>query len=88
MFHSVSPIQNKIWFSQHFLPSVAQNAEIEELPKLLLSQFTVRWHSKGAASVDFQAEDRLTPRWHVGQPCGKPRGKASWESVKGKPQIR
>ena len=25
---------------------------------------------------DFQAEDRLTPRWHVGQPCGK----ASWES--------
>ena len=24
--------------------------------------------------LDFQAEDRLTPRWHVGQPCGK----ASW----------
>ena len=21
--------------------------------------------------VDFQDEDRLTPRWHVGQPCGK-----------------
>ena len=21
--------------------------------------------------LDFQAEDRLTPRWHVGQPCGK-----------------
>ena len=20
--------------------------------------------------LDFQAEDRLTPRWHVGQPCG------------------
>ena len=20
---------------------------------------------------DFQAEDRLTPRWHVGEPCGK-----------------
>ena len=32
---------------------------------------------------DFQAEDRLTPRWHVGQPCGK----ASWESLEGKPQI-
>ena len=30
--------------------------------------------------VDFQAEDRLTPRWHVGQPMGKPRGKASRES--------
>ena len=31
--------------------------------------------------LDFQAEDRLTPRLHVGQPCGK----ASWESLKGKP---
>ena len=28
---------------------------------------------------DFKAEDRLTPRWHVGQPCGK----ASWESLEG-----
>ena len=26
---------------------------------------------------DFQAEDRLTPRWHEGLPCGK----ASWESL-------
>ena len=24
--------------------------------------------------LDFQAEDRLTPRWHVGQPCGKASG--------------
>ena len=31
--------------------------------------------------LDFQAEDRLTPWWHVGQPCGK----ASWESLLGKP---
>ena len=31
--------------------------------------------------LDFQAEDRLTPRWHVGQPCGK----ASWENLVGKP---
>ena len=30
----------------------------------------------------FQAEDRLTPRWHGGQPCGK----ASWESLVGKPR--
>ena len=39
--------------------------------------------------LDFQAKDRLTPRGHVGQPCGKaslerlerkPRGKASRES--------
>ena len=33
--------------------------------------------------LDFQAEVRLTPRCHVGQPCGK----ASWESLVGKPQI-
>ena len=32
--------------------------------------------------IDFQAEDRLTPRWHVGEPCGK----ASWESLVGKPR--
>ena len=32
--------------------------------------------------LDFQAEDRLTPRWHVGQLCGK----ASWESLVGKPR--
>ena len=31
--------------------------------------------------LDFQAEDRVTPRWHVGEPCGK----ASWESLVGKP---
>ena len=37
-------------------------------------------------SLDFQAEDRLTPRWPVGQPCGKPRGKDSWESLMGKPR--
>ena len=32
--------------------------------------------------LDFQAEDRLTPRWNVEQPCGK----ASWESLVGKPR--
>ena len=30
----------------------------------------------------FQAEDGLTPRWYVGQHCGK----ASWESLLGKHQ--
>ena len=34
--------------------------------------------------LDFQAEDRLTPRWHVGQPCEK----ASWESLVGKPRWK
>ena len=32
--------------------------------------------------LDFQAKDRLTPRWNVGQPCGK----VSWESLDGKPR--
>ena len=32
--------------------------------------------------LDFHAKDRLTPRWHVGQPCGK----ASWESLVGNPR--
>ena len=32
--------------------------------------------------LDIQAEDRLTPRWHVGQPCGK----ALRESLVGKPR--
>ena len=32
---------------------------------------------------DFQPEDQLTPRWHVGQACGK----ASWASLKGMPLI-
>ena len=32
--------------------------------------------------LDFQAEDRLTPRWHLGQPCAE----ASWESLVGKPR--
>ena len=32
--------------------------------------------------LDFQAEDRLTAWWHVGQPCGK----SSWESLVGTPR--
>ena len=32
--------------------------------------------------LDFQTEDRLTPRWYLGQPCGK----ASWESLVTKPR--
>ena len=32
--------------------------------------------------LDFQAKDRLTPRWQVRQPCGK----AWWESLVGKPR--
>ena len=36
--------------------------------------------------LDFQAEGRLTLQWHVGSPLGKPLGKASWESLEGKPR--
>ena len=32
--------------------------------------------------LHFQAEDRLAPRWHVGDNCGK----TSWESLVGKPR--
>ena len=32
--------------------------------------------------LDFQAEDQFTQRWHVGHPCGK----ASWESLVGRPR--
>ena len=32
--------------------------------------------------LDFQADYRLTPWWHVGQPCGK----ASWKNLVGKPR--
>ena len=34
--------------------------------------------------LDFQSEERVTPGWHVGQPCGK----ASWESLLGKPRRK
>ena len=36
--------------------------------------------------LDFQAEDRLTPRWHVGQPCGKASWESLGESLEGKPR--
>ena len=37
---------------------------------------------------DIQAEDLLTPRWHVGQPCVKASWKASWERLLGKPRAK
>ena len=36
------------------------------------------------ALTRLSAEDRLTPQWHVGQPCGK----ASWERLVGKPRRK
>ena len=37
--------------------------------------------------LDFQTEDRLHHGGTWDSPVGKPRGKASWESLEGKPQI-
>ena len=54
-------------------------AQFEESPRCL-SPFQRKLVSLDG--LDFHAEDRLTPRWHVGQPCGK----ASWESHEGKPR--
>ena len=51
----------------------------QESPRWL-SQFQGNLFSPNC--IDIQAEDRLTPRWHVGQPCGK----TSWESLLGKPR--
>ena len=35
----------------------------------------------------FQVEDRFTPRWQLGQPCGKASLESLLESLEGKPQI-
>ena len=54
-------------------------ATIRRVPQM--SQF-IPGKSVFLHCFDFQAEDQLTPRWHEGQPCGK----ASWESLVGKPR--
>ena len=43
---------------------------------------SIPWNLVSLHCLDFQAKDRLTPRWHMGQPCGT----ASWESLVGKPR--
>ena len=64
---------------QERLEELQGRATIPESPKCL-SPFQGNLFSLHC--LDFQAEDRLTPRWHVRQPCGK----ASWESLVGKPR--
>ena len=56
-------------------------ATISRVP-IYLSQFQRNLFS--LQCLYFQAEDRLTPRWYVGQPSGK----ASWESLLGKPRWK
>ena len=43
-----------------------------------------QWNLFSLDCLDFHAEDRLPPRWHVGLPCGK----ASWESLVGNPRWK
>ena len=64
----------------------------KERPEELLGRATIPRVPQMSQSIpgkpDFPALPRLsrrnplTPRWHVGQPCGK----ASWESLVGKPR--
>ena len=50
------------------------------IPRVLQMSKSFKGNLFSLHCFDFQAEDRLTPRRHVGQPCGK----ASWESLVGK----
>ena len=43
-------------------------ATIPRVPKMSQS---IQGNLFSLHCLDFQSEDRLTPRWHVGQPCGK-----------------
>ena len=52
------------------------------IPRVLQMSKSFKGNLFSLHCFDFQAEDRLTPRCHVGQPCGK----ASWESLVGKPR--
>ena len=51
------------------------------IPRVLQMSQSIPGKPVSLHYLDFQAKDRLTPRWHMGQPCGK----ASWESLVGKP---
>ena len=65
--------------SQERQEELQSRATIPRVPKMS-SPFQGKLFSLHC--LDFQAEDRLTPRWLVGQACGK----ASWESLLGKPR--
>ena len=52
------------------------------IPRVLQMSQSIPGKPVSLHFLDFQTEDRLTPWWHVGQPCGK----AWWESLVGKPR--
>ena len=77
-------------FRSHLKRSRSQQERREELqgratiPRVPQMSQSSAWKPVFPALLHFQAEDRLTPRWHVGQPCGK----ASWESLLRKPGVK
>ena len=52
------------------------------IPRLPQMSESIQGNLFSLNCLDFQAEDRLTPGWYVGQPCGK----ASLETLVGKPR--
>ena len=72
-------LRDPLWWPQERPEELQGRATIPRVPKCL-SPFQRNLFSLHC--LDFHAEDRLPPRWHVGQPCGK----VSWESHVGKPR--
>ena len=75
-------------FPSHFKWRCSPQDRREELQGIATFPESPRWLSPFQGNLfslhclDFQADDRLTQRWYVGEPCGK----ASWESLVGKPR--
>ena len=75
-------------FRSHLKRSRSQQERREELqgratiPRVPQMSLSIPGKPVSLHYLDFQAKDRLTPRWHMEQPCGK----ASWESLVGKPR--
>ena len=73
-------------FPSHLKRRRSQQARREELqgrvtiPRAPRCVSPFQRHLFSLHCLDVQAEDRLPPRWPMGQPCGK----ASWESLVGK----
>ena len=61
-------LRDPLWWPQERPEELQGRATIPEFPRCL-SPFQGNLFSLHC--LDFQAEDRLTARWHVGQPCEK-----------------
>ena len=75
-------------FPSHLKRRCSQQERREELqgratiPRVPQMSQSIQGNLHSLLCLYSQSEDRLTQRWHVGQPCGK----ASWESLLGKPR--